>query len=266
MMPRRVVVRSQVRGLETSRHTRLRENLTAEALLLVGVLFLSASTVQAGVVTLPWMHASITLPSDWTYQVNFTDVTEVAYDVAVGSPITLDGEATGVLSHFPYNGSLPQAGLFQMLMSYLHDERLADLAFVVEPRNITVGGLPACDAIFTIMAFTERYTLAFSAHWHLVYFLEFGAPTISWSSYSSMIDSIINSLSIDQNPSGTIGSLAFAAIGLGAMAVAVVAVILVLIRRRNGGHQPMGPQDMAMPDHMQPSTPPKPPPVPPGAS
>lgn len=227
-------------------------------LVLLGASCLVAASAEAGVVAVTSAHVNVTVPTGWTIERNYTD-SGLTYDLYVTSPTSVSGQAIGMFGHAVQSGSFGASELWQSLQSEMESSGFTDFTYIVAPRNITVGGLPACDATLSVNAgmvtVNERMTAAFSSDWHFVYMFIFAVVSTGWSSYSSAIDSIIMSLSVDEKAGGGGSSTLYVAIGLVIVAVAVILTV-VLLRMRKKKPEPVivGPVEM-------PPAPPAPPPV-----
>jgi hypothetical protein len=222
---------------------------------------LVASSAQAAVYALPWAHATVTVPSSWTVQENYTE-SGLTYDLYILGPVTTNGQLIGMFAHDVQTQSSSSSELFDMLESEMENSGFTAFTYTVAPRNITIGGLPACDATISVSAglvsVTERFTVAYSSGWHLVYLFVFAAASTDFTTYSSSIDSTIMSLQIDEKTGGG-GTSSMALIAAIVVVVIVVVIVVVLLMMRKKGSEPVAPPP--------PGLPPEPPQAPPpGAS
>lgn len=227
-------------------------------LVVLGTLCLVSSFAQAGVVAVTSAHASVTVPNGWTVQKNFTQ-SGLTYDLYVTSPSGTSDQVIGMFAHEVQSGSVSASELYQQVKSEMESGGFSAFTFIVAPRNITVGGLPACDATFSVSAglasVNERITVAFSQDWHLVYMFIFAVISTGWSAHSSEINSMITSLSVDEKAGGGgTSSTVYLVIGLVVIVAAVVAVVVVLMMRKKK------PEPMMAPPVAMPPAPPGPPP------
>ncbi len=226
--------------------------------MLLGAICLVAASAEAGVVTVASAHAKVTVPTGWTTQKNYTDSGQT-YDLYVMSPLSSSGQVIGMFAHETQTGSFSASELYQDLKSEMESSGFTGFSYVVAPRNITVGGLPACDATLSVtvgsVSVSERMTVAFSEDWHLVYLFIFAVVSTGWNSHSSDINSMIMSLSVDEKAGGGGASSAlYIVIGLVVVAAAlVVIVVLLMMRKKKSGPVMIPPVEM-------PPAPPGPPP------
>jgi len=223
---------------------------TVIVLALIGTICMVAAPAQAGVVGVSSVHATLTLPTGWTYQRNYSD-SGLTYDLYIESPAGAAG-AIGMFGHEVQSKSLNSEQLWQDLQSEMESAGFTSFTYSVSPRNITVGGLPACDATISVstgmVTVFERFTIAFSDDWNLVYVFVFAAASMTWSSYSSSIDSIVTSFSVEEKVGGDSSNM-FVLIGLVVVIVAVVVVVVLLLMRRKK------PEPAMVPPPMQPMPP-----------
>lgn len=228
-------------------------------LVLLGALCLVASSAEAGIVAVPSAHATVTVPTGWTIQKNYTE-SGLTYDLYVTSPSGSSSQVIGMFAHEVQSKSFSASQLYQDLKSELESEGYTDFTYIVAPRNITVGGLPACDATLTVNAgmlyVNARITAAYSADWHLVYMFMFAVISTGWNSHSSEINSMITSLTVDEKAGGSGASSAvYLAIGMVVIAAAVVVVVVLLMMRKKK------PEPVMAPPLVMPPAPPGPPPT-----
>lgn len=236
----------------------LGRSIPIEVLVVLGAICLVAVSAEAGVVAVASAHASVTVPTDWTIQRNYTE-SGLTYDLYVMSPTSGSGQVIGMFAHEVQIGSFGASELYQDLKSEMESSGFTDFTYVVAPRNITVGGLPACDATLSVnsgmVTVNERLTVAFSSDWHLVYMFIFAVVSTGWSSYSSAIESMIMSLSVDEKAGGGGSSTLYIAIGLVVVAVAVVVTVVLLMMKKKK------PEPVMVPPVYMPPAPPAPPPI-----
>lgn len=200
--------------------------------LLIGVVCMVAAPAQAGVVVVSNAHASVTLPSGWTYQRNYTE-SSATFDLYITATVT-GGLIVGMFAHQITTGSVDSQQLWDELRGELEGEGYTGITYVVEPRNITVGGMPACDATISasggMLSANERITMAYSEDWHMTYVFIFAVVSTAWSQASSNINSVIMSLSVDEKAGGTDSPLLW--VGAAVAAAAVVVVVLLMMRKK----------------------------------
>ncbi len=222
----------------------------------------AAAPAQAGVVAVSSAHATINVPSGWTYQRNYSS-SGTTLDLYITSPLSASGMVVGFFGHESASGSVTPTELYQEVQSELESGGFTGVTYVVVPRNITIGELPACDVTISATEGTtsvyERVTIAFSSDWHLTYMFVFAVISTGWSSYSSQIDATITSLTVEDKAAGGggggISSSLLLALGLVIVVVVVViVVVLLMMRRKKAQAVPMMP--------MQQAPPPMPPPPP----
>jgi hypothetical protein len=236
----------------------LARSIPIGVLVLLGAICLVAASAEAGVVAVASAHANVTVPTGWTIERNYTE-SGLTYDLYLTSPTSVSGQVIGMFAHSVQSGSFGASDLWQSLKSEMESSGFTDFTYVVVPRNITVGGLPACDATLSVNAgmvtVNERLTVAYSSDWHLVYMFIFAVVSTGWSSYSSAIDSMIMSLSVDEKAGGGGSSTLYIAIGLVIVAVAVVVTVVLLMMRKKK------PEPVLAPPVEMPPVPPAPPPT-----
>lgn len=202
--------------------------------LVVGALCLVASSSQAAVVAVSTAHVTVDVPVGWTYDRNYSDA-GTTYDLYIESPGGVLSGVIGFFAHTVQSEDLNTEELWNELQVELEGLGYIGYTYIVAPRNITIGGLPASDATISIFSgmitLYSRVTVAYSADWHYVYMFIFAGTSDSWSTYSSGVDSFITSLEVEEKAGGD-SSMLYIAIGAIVVVVVIVVVLLLVMRRK----------------------------------
>ena len=232
---------------------------------LLCALSLFAAPTQAGIVGVSSAHATLSLPSGWIYERNYTDTDSgLKYDLMISNQAGTSA-VFGLFFHEAAPGNVDMEdteGLYEEIRAEMESGGFTDISYIVAPRNITIGGLPACDLTISadagMVLVTERATAIYSSDWHQIYMFVFAVASTGWLSYSSSIDSIVMSLSVDEKVGGGLSSaMTLALIGVVVAAIVVVLVVYLLMRKKKPESMMAPPPEMASaPSGMPPSMPP----------
>ena len=201
-------------------------------------MFAPLVSAQGTTVNIAYKHVSLELPSDWTYQRNYSQG-GLTYDLYMEGPN--DGSLispTGLLMMSAWLGEVSQSSIWTSYKIELDDMRtspdITGFTVVSVPENKTIGGLPAIDSTvrWTQMGVSveSRLVIAVSADWDLEYDIVFIDEASDWSASSADINSIVNSFAVEQKPGdGGNGEIDGTILAIGAIAVVLIVVIVVVV-------------------------------------
>lgn len=233
----------------------MRRPILIAAVALMGMLCIIAAPSRGAVIGIANAHATIDIPAGWTYNRNDTSLGS-EYDLLIESPASGLYQVVGLFGTQSWSGSVTPEKLYNELKKGISDAGFTGVTYVVAPRNITINGLPACDATITAIessvAIEERIMVTASDGWNLEYMLAFASVTSIWSTFSSAINSCVMSLTVEPKEPSSFGSMALVIAVI--VVVVVVVVVLVLLMRRKK------PEPVMIQPPLQPVQPPTPPP------
>jgi hypothetical protein len=171
----------------------------------------------------------------------------------------------GLLDHSSWQGSVSDSMLWAEMKRELdglnEDPEYANVEVVSEATNKTINGVNCndmtLDADYEGLTLRMRLVILASDEWDMGWKMIIACMGTDWSSYTTQINAMFNSLTVAEKP-GTDSSAMLLAVGIVIVAAIVVAVALLVMRGRRKaepyvpGAPPIGPP-------MPPPPPPSPP-------
>jgi hypothetical protein len=206
----------------------------------VSILATSASAYSE--VRLPEKHVSVQLPSGWQYSED-ASVDGVTYDLEFSGPSSLGHVPHGYLLSWTWSSPVTSEALTAELQAYLDEvsgnPSYSDFYMDSDIADRTLNGVTSVDASFFVgigdletdgYYLYERVVLVVSENWDMAWRLNVSVVEGMFLSYSITIKNIINSLTIDEEDSGS--SLIWLP-----LAVIVVVVIAAAVMLWRWGHR-----------------------------
>ena len=208
------------------------------------------------------LHISIELPTGWTYERN-ASTGGVTYDLEIQGPTSGSFQPYGLMDHRSWPGSVSNSTLWAEMENELDDVRedpeVTSVVMISVAVNSTINGVTCNDMTIDLdysgTTVRERLVVLASDDWNMGWKLGIACVSSQWSTYSSQIDTIINSLTVAEKPPSNSSALLLG-VGIVLAVVIVIAVVLLVMR----GRKKPEPGLPATPSVQPPMQPPPPPP------
>ncbi len=219
------------------------------------------------------LHISLTIPTGWTYERNASSG-GVTYDLELQGPLSGGYQPYGLMDHTSWPGTVSNSTLWAEMKDEKDDMRndpeASYFTILSAAKNGTINGIKSNDMTIQVtysgLTITERLVVLANGDWNMGWKLVVATVSSQWSTYSDVVDSIINSLTVAEHTGGA--EMSMALLGAIALVVVVVVVVVVVFVMRGRGKKeeptPYTPAPTSAPPRVQQvySPPPPPPPNP----
>jgi hypothetical protein len=218
------------------------------------------------------LHISMTVPTGWTYERNASSG-GVIYDLELQGPLSGGYQPYGLMDHTSWPGTVSNSSLWAEMKKEKDDMRddpeASYFTVLSAATNGTINGIKSNDMIIQVtysgITITERLVILASGDWNMGWKFVVATVSSQWSTYSGVVNSMVDSLTVAEHTGGAEMSMAILG-GIVLIAVVVVIVVVVFVMRGRGRKEEPMPYTPAPP-----STPPTwqqvqgPPPPPPSS-
>lgn len=240
-------------------------------LLVAAMMLVPLNAAASTVVRMSDLKISIEIPTGWTYQRNASSG-GITYDLEVQGPSSGGFRPFGLMSHRDWPGTVSDSTLWAEMNKDLGDARadpdISSVTVVSPATNTSINGVKASDMTVTMVIsgvlVKEREVILASSSWHLAWNLVIAVLGSQWNNYSSNLDSIINSLTVNEKATAELSTSLIIGIIVGVVAVVVIVILVAMRGKKKAALIPpqMPPLQPSMQPPLQPPTqPPAPPPA-----
>jgi hypothetical protein len=214
--------------------------------LAASLLAVPLSSSAATTLNMSDLHISMTVPTGWTYERNASSG-GVIYDLELEGPLSGGYQPYGLMDHTSWPGTVSNSSLWAEMKKEKDDMRddpeATSFTILSAATNGTINGIKSNDMIIQItysgITVTERLVILASGDWNMGWKLVVATVSSQWATYSSVVNSMVNSLAVEEHTgSGQISTAVLGAIVLVVVIVIVVVVVFVM-RGRGRMEEPM---------------------------
>jgi hypothetical protein len=222
------------------------------------LLAVSLNSEAATTLNMSDLHISMEIPTGWTYERNSSSG-GVIYDLEIQGPVSGGYQPYGLLDHSRWPGTVSDSSLWAEMKKERDDIRNdpeASYVVIASPAtNGTINGTKSCDMTMLMtysgVSVKERIVILASSDWNMGWKLAIACVNAQWTTYSSQIDTMISSMTVEEKTS-TEMSMVYVGVGLLVVVVVVILIVVMVMRDRGKRDDAMLMTPPPVPPQMQP--------------